>query len=175
MKLKTLKLFILITLFVFAASCASPESSPLKTAPNFKFTDEESGNLIFLSEYVSRYDQTVILFYRGHFWGICQKQLVELQYSLSEFQEENTSLIAISKDTFEQAQLVKLITQAEYMILPDPEANVLKEYGVFDLLGDGVAAPAVFIINPDMTIYWSYISKDIRDRPTTDEILQKIN
>ena len=175
MKLKTLKLFILITLFVIAASCASPESSPLKTAPNFKFTDEESGNLIFLSEYVSRYDQTVILFYRGHFWGICQKQLVELQYSLSEFQEENTSLIAISKDTFEQAQLVKLITQAEYMILPDPEANVLKEYGVFDLLGDGVAAPSVFIINPDMTIYWSYISKDIRDRPTTDEILQKIN
>ena len=94
---------------------------------------------------------------------------------MSEFQEENTSLIAISKDTVEQAQLVKLITQAEYMILPDPEANVLKEYGVFDLLGDGVAAPSVFIINPDMTIYWSYISKDIRDRPTTDEILQKIN
>ena len=94
---------------------------------------------------------------------------------MSEFQEENTSLIAISKDTFEQAQLVKLITQAEYMILPDPEANVLKEYGVFDLLGDGVAAPSVFIINPDMTIYWSYISKNIRDRPTTDEILQKIN
>ena len=94
---------------------------------------------------------------------------------MSEFEEENTSLIAISKDTFEQAQLVKLITQAEYMILPDPEANVLMEYGVFDLLGDGVAAPSVFIINPDMTIYWSYISKDIRDRPTTDEILQKIN
>ncbi len=98
-----------------------------------------------------------------------------MQYSLSEFQEENTSLIAISKDTFEQAQLVKLITQAEYMILPDPEANVLKEYGVFDLLGDGVAAPSVFIINPDMTIYWSYVAKNIRDRPTTDEILQKIN
>ncbi len=94
---------------------------------------------------------------------------------MSEFQEENTSLIAISKDTFEQAQLVKLITQAEYMILPDPEANVLKEYGVFDLLGDGVAAPSVFIINPDMTIYWSYVAKNIRDRPTTDEILQKIN
>tara|TARA_Y100001968_G_scaffold269891_1_gene260852 strand:+ start:219 stop:521 length:303 start_codon:yes stop_codon:yes gene_type:complete len=100
---------------------------------------------------------------------------VELQYSLDEFKKENTSLLAISKDTFEQAQLVKLITQAEYMILPDPEANVLKDYGVFDLLGDGVAAPSVFIINSDMTIDWSYIAKDIRDRPTTDEILQKIN
>ena len=67
MKLKTLNLFILITLFIFGASCAAPESSSLKSAPNFKFTDEESGNLIFLSDYVSRYDQTVILFYRGHF------------------------------------------------------------------------------------------------------------
>ena len=100
---------------------------------------------------------------------------MELQYSLDKFKKENTSLLAISKDTFEQAQLVKLITQAEYMILPDPEANVLKDYGVFDLLGDGVAAPSVFIINPDMTIDWSYIAKDIRDRPTTDEILEKIN
>jgi len=67
MKLKIFKPLLFVSIFIFAVSCASPESSPLKSAPNFKFTDEESGELVFLSDYVSRYDQTVILFYRGHF------------------------------------------------------------------------------------------------------------
>ena len=66
------------------------------------------------------------------------------------------------------------LVRAEYPLLADPTRETSKSYGVFDLLGDGVAAPAVFIINPDRSIRWSHVGGDIEDRPTTVEILNLI-
>ena len=63
---------------------------------------------------------------------------------------------------------------AEYPLLADPTREASKSYGVFNLLGDGVAAPAVFIINPDRSIRWSYVGRDIVDRPTTASILTRL-
>jgi peroxiredoxin len=77
-------------------------------------------------------------------------------------------------DTVDEAAYTKLITKAEYPLLSDPTGLVIKAYGVYDLLGDGVATPSVFIIRSDGSISWSYIAKDIKDRPTTDEILNHI-
>jgi len=45
---------------------------------------------------------------------------------------------------------------------------------VFDLQGDGVAAPATFVIGEDGVIKWRQVGKDIRDRLSPDEILQRV-
>ncbi len=63
------------------------------------------------------------------------------------------------------------VTQVRYKLLSDPNATVIKAYGVYDLLGDGVAAPAVFIIGPNMKLEWSYVGKDVGDRPSAADIL----
>ena len=84
------------------------------------------------------------------------------------------SLVGISTDDVAGAQQMAAIVEAGYPILVDPTRQVAIAYGVFDLLGDGVAAPAVFIVNPDRTIRWSFIGKAVADRPSNEDILARI-
>lgn len=68
------------------------------------------------------------------------------------------------------AQLVR----AEYPILADVNHSVADAYGVFNLLNDGVATPSVFVVDPTGRMVWSYIGRDIDDRPSPDEILSHV-
>ena len=56
--------------------------------------------------------------------------------------------------------------------------KIPKAYDVYNLHNDGVAAPAVFIIDKNGDIAFEYIGKDIGDRPDTALLiaeLQKLN
>ena len=66
------------------------------------------------------------------------------------------------------------LVRAGYPLLADPTRETSIAYGVFDLLGDGVAAPAVFVVNPDRSIRWAYVGSNIDDRLTSAEILARI-
>ena len=68
-----------------------------------------------------------------------------------------------------------LLTEAGFPILTDPTGAAARSYGVFDLLGDGVAAPATFIIAGDGGIVWHQIGDDIADRATPSEILARLD
>ena len=52
--------------------------------------------------------------------------------------------------------------------------KIPSEYEVYDLHNDGVAAPAVFIIDKDGNIAYQYIGKDIADRPDTEKVLDEL-
>ncbi len=58
-----------------------------------------------------------------------------------------------------------------YPMFGDPDHAVSSAYGVYDVLGDRLAVPAVFVINSNGRIVWSYIGQDSQDRPTAAEIL----
>ena len=47
-------------------------------------------------------------------------------------------------------------------------------YGVYNLLGDGVATPAVFIIDQSGQIVWSYVGQSASDRPSVQTILETL-
>lgn len=74
----------------------------------------------------------------------------------------------------EAANLVKHLGLG-YKLLSDPEANTIKAYGVYNLLGDEVATPSVFIIGSGKKIIWNYIGENIGDRPSIENILTKFN
>jgi peroxiredoxin len=61
---------------------------------------------------------------------------------------------------------------ADFPILADPDGIATRDYGVYNLLRDGVAAPAVFILDSDGVIEFSYIGSDAGDRPPADELLR---
>ncbi len=65
-------------------------------------------------------------------------------------------------------------TKTTFPILADPDHAMADQYGVFNLLGDGVATPSVFVINQAGQITWSYVGKNINDRPTNQEILSNL-
>lgn len=92
-----------------------------------------------------------------------------------EFLERNVSLAAISTDDIADALKMVELTGAEFAILSDKDAEVAKDYGVYNLLNDGVATPSAVIVSPEGDIEWKYVGKSISDRPTPDQILVQVD
>jgi peroxiredoxin len=64
---------------------------------------------------------------------------------------------------------------AGFTVLADASGEVVRRYGLYDLLDDGVSAPATFIVGPDRTILWRQVGRDISDRPSADQILSQLD
>lgn len=63
----------------------------------------------------------------------------------------------------------------EFQVLYDPEANVVKAYGVFNLHGNDLPTPSAFIIDTEGNIRWEYIGKTASsDRPPNDQIIAQL-
>ena len=62
---------------------------------------------------------------------------------------------------------------ARYPVLADPNRRVAEAYGVFDLLGDGVAAPTTIILTSDRIVAMQ-VGQSIGDRPSTASILHTL-
>ena len=84
-------------------------------------------------------------------------------------------LLAISMDGVSNAANMAATTGATFPILADPEGAATRDYGVFDLLGDGLAAPATFIVARDGTILWRHVGHDIAERPSASEVLRRVS
>ncbi len=72
---------------------------------------------------------------------------------------------------------MQALVGARFPVLADPDHAVASAYGIFDLLGDGVAAPATFIISSG-AIVAGHIGQDIGDRipaPAIIQALQELN
>ncbi len=82
-------------------------------------------------------------------------------------------------DDFQGAGTMIVNSGATFPVLYTSKREDIPEaYNVYDLHNDGVAAPAVFIIDKNGNIAYEYIGKDIGDRPDTAiivEELQKLN
>jgi peroxiredoxin len=77
-------------------------------------------------------------------------------------------------DSVADAREMARLTGAAFPILADPNRQAIGPYGVYNLLGDGVAAPATFIIGADGVLRWFHVGKDVGDRPTPHDILQRL-
>ena len=62
-----------------------------------------------------------------------------------------------------------------FYILADDDASVAHDYGVFDRHGDGVAAPATFILDGAGEVLAFHVGRDITDRPTAEMILAQLD
>ena len=67
------------------------------------------------------------------------------------------------------------LSGAKYHVLADPDGATVRSYGVFDLLGDGVATPATFIVDGDGGIRWYEVGVDIADRAAVADILAALD
>ena len=67
------------------------------------------------------------------------------------------------------------LTGAGFPILSDEDAEVARDYGVYNLLNDSLATPSVFIVTHGGRIEWRYVGKDVSDRPEPDEILAEVD
>ena len=68
---------------------------------------------------------------------------------------------------------MQALVGATFPVLADPDHAVASAYGIFDLLGDGVAAPATFIVSSD-AIVAGHVGKAIGDRASASAIIQTL-
>ena len=61
-----------------------------------------------------------------------------------------------------------------YPMLADPDHQVSEAYGVYDLRGDGRAAPAVFVIGTDGRVIWSRVAPSTTDPASAASILEQL-
>ncbi len=97
---------------------------------------------------------------------------MELAYD--EIRALDTELITLSTDDVARARQMQERVGARYPVLADPDHEVADAYGVFNLLGDGVAAPTTMILTSDRIIAAVQVGQTIGDRPSTPSILHTL-
>ena len=100
--------------------------------------------------------------------------MVELEGIYNEFKKYNAELVAISMDSREDTLSLIRELGLSYHVLPDPTGKVVKKYDVYNLLGDGLATPSVFIVSGEKSVNWKYIGESISDRPDNETLLSQI-
>jgi peroxiredoxin len=98
-----------------------------------------------------------------------------LQQDYARFQDLNAEILAISVESAEMAEYVSGLLSLQYPVLSDPDHWVADQYGVYNLLGDNLAAPSVFVIDQEGIVRWEYIGQGTRDRPSNEMILDELS
>ena len=96
-----------------------------------------------------------------------------MEEAYEEIRALGAELIALSTDDIPRAQNMQQRTGASYPVLADPDQAVARAYGVFDLLGDGVAAPATIIMTSERVVV-EHVGQNIQDRPSPAAILHEL-
>lgn len=151
---------------------ASPAPTESLRAPDFTLPSGD-GRLVSLRDYLGR-QPVVILFYRGAGCGSCQQQLRAMQAEYARFRSRNAEVLAIAVQGVTQAGVVRTLGNLEFPVLADEAHGVSEAFGVFNRLGDGLAAPAVFVVDRSGRIVWSHIGRDANDYPSPLEILSRV-
>src|SRR5215475_8926102 len=125
-------------------------------APDFqlKSTPDQT---VRLSEF--RGQPVVLAFYPADWSPVCGDQMALYNEMLSEFQDFGAELMGISVDgAWCHAAFCK-DRKLHFPLLSDfePKGEVSRLYGVYRS-GDGTSERALFVINADGVIHWSYVS-----------------
>lgn len=130
---------------------------------------------------------TLVVFYRGYHCPLCRTYLQELNRLAADFAERGVRILALSSDTQERAELAKQEWQLDNLdighSLTQDQANA---WGLFRSAGKGLTSigieepatfsePGVFLIRPDLTLYWSQVSTMPFARPHFKEMLGAID
>ncbi|MEA3375104.1 MAG: redoxin domain-containing protein [Chloroflexota bacterium] len=101
--------------------------------------------------------------------------MVQLRDEYQAFRDAGAEVVAVAVAPVSAIdQGVKAIIDPPYPLLADPQHAVAEAFHVYDLFGDGLAAPSVFVIDTDGTIVWSYVGQGPGDRPSAQTVLNHI-
>jgi peroxiredoxin len=149
-------------------------------APDFELPDTDL-NKRKLSEIISKGKYVVLAFFPGAFTSVCTKEMCTFRDSISNFEKLDAEVIGISVDSPFVLKAFKEQYKLNFTLLSDFNKEVIEKYGVVlsSLAGllKGVAKRAVFIIAPDGTVKYKWVSDDPKVEPNYEELrktLEKI-
>ena len=140
-------------------------------APDFTLRDQD-GEKVSLADFRGR--KVLLIFYPGDFSPVCGDQLGLYNEILSEFHKHHAELIGISVDSSWCHGAFSSMRKFHFPLLADfePKGAVARRYGVYRE-HEGTAARALFVIDGDGIIRWSYLSP-VGVNPGADGILDAL-
>ena len=134
-------------------------------APDFTLRDQHKQE-VKLSDFRGK-KNVVLLFYPFAFTGVCTGELCAIRDERTEFENEDTQILAVSADTTHALRIFAEQEKLEYPMLSDfwPHGDVARRYGVFDEKL-GAATRGTFIIDKDGVVRWKVVNAipDARDQ-----------
>ncbi|MBR9846454.1 MAG: redoxin domain-containing protein [Algicola sp.] len=124
---------------------------------------------------------TMVVFYRGKHCPICKTYLQTIQKNMDAFKNKGINVIAISSDTEEKAkasyenwEVSDLPIGYNFPIEEAREWNLYISKGIKDE-PEQFIEPALFLIDPEQTLYASSIQTMPFARPKIEDILKSID
>ena len=145
--------------------------APGTTAPSFELSDQ-SGSVMALADL--RGKPAVLAFYPADWSPVCGDQMALYNEVLAEFQRYGAELLGISVDGAWCHAAFARDRNLHFPLLADfePKGAVARRYGVYRQ-SDGWTERALFVIDGDGVIRWSYVSP-IGVNPGADGILRAL-
>jgi len=128
--------------------------------------------MVSLSEFFGR--PVILAFYPADWSPVCGDQLALYNEVLSEFHTFGAMLIGISVDSVWCHLAFAHDRKLHFPLLADfePKGKIAREYGVYRA-ADGTSERALFVIDADGLIRWSYVSP-VGVNPGADGILRAL-
>lgn len=133
--------------------------APGTKAPDFRLRDQR-GEWVSLGDFAGR--KLVIAFYPADFSGVCADQMALYQEILPELNEAGADLVGVSVDSTFAHQAFAEHLGLTMPLLSDfhPKGQVASAYGAY-VEERGHAARALFLIDQDGVLTWSYLSPPV--------------
>ncbi|MDO6634658.1 peroxiredoxin-like family protein [Pseudoalteromonas carrageenovora] len=166
-----------------------------QNAPRFELPNQH-GEQVLLDELLAK-GPVVITFYRGSWCPYCNLQLKALQSRLPEIHALGAQLVAISPQVPDGSMSENEISNMDFVVLSDQNADVAASYGVawkvptfllehmrvdrgldLESLNNGngsiLPIPATFVLNSEGRVTWRYVDVDYRTRSEPEDIINAL-
>jgi peroxiredoxin len=116
----------------------------------------------------------ILVFYPADWSPVCGDQVALYNEILPEFERHGAQILGVSVDGVWCHKAFTASRNLRFPLLADfePKGAVARRYGVYRE-GEGITERALFVIDPDGIIRWSYVSP-IGVNPGADGILQAL-
>ena len=143
-----------------------------KPAPEFTLPDTDK-KARSLSEFKGK--KTVLAFFPGAFTGMCTKEMCAFRDSMSKLNDLNAQVVAVSVDAPFSNKAFAAQHNLQFPVLSDYTRSVAKQYGgVHDdfsgLKGYTAAKRAVFVVDKDGVVRYTWVSENPGVEPPYDEV-----
>ncbi|MBB1351739.1 MULTISPECIES: peroxiredoxin-like family protein [unclassified Pseudoalteromonas] len=164
-------------------------------APSFELPNQH-GQSVQLTELLAK-GPVVVTFYRGSWCPYCNLQLKALQSRLPEIHALGAQLVAISPQVPDGSMSESDISNMDFLVLSDQNADVAASYGVawqvptfllehmqvdrgldLESVNNGNSSvlpiPATFVLDKQGKVTWRYVDVDYRTRSEPEDIINAL-
>ena len=166
-----------------------------QVAPSFELPNQH-GQSVQLTELLAK-GPVVITFYRGSWGPYCNLQFKALQARLPEIHALGAQLVAISPQVPDGSLSDDEISNMDFLVLSDQNADVAASYGVawqvptfllehmrvdrgldLESVNNGnsrvLPIPATFVLDKQGKVTWRYVDVDYRTRSEPEDIISAL-